>query len=475
MLNRRNTLKIGAVAGIAAALPMRHVVEALAGTVATPPEPFTVPLPISPVLEPVRRDRAGDHYEMTVEPGAARIMSGVDTPVLTFDGSFPGPTIRATRGRPATVTVTNALSTPATVHLHGADVPQSSDGHPLDFIPAGGSRTYHYPNHQPAATMWYHDHTHHLEAEQVYRGLSGFYILDDPASTLPSGAYDLPIAIRDAAFSDNGELHWQLGGIHDRTTILVNGAVQPVHTVERRRYRLRLLNSANERELLLRFGGAEVLLIGLDGGLLPRPVKVKEVFLTAAQRAEVIVDFGRFGHGSSVIMENVNGTADVNTELLKFNVVGDRITHDMAVPAVLPGARVFPAKPTTAVTTRKVVFSFDRSGPAFKINGRTFDPHRVDFTVKQGSTEIWEISTEDLDAIPHSLHVHLVQFRVLDRDGVPVGAAEGYPRDTVFVPVGQVTRILINFDSQYTGRYLFHCHMLDHAAVGMMAQMEIVP
>jgi FtsP/CotA-like multicopper oxidase with cupredoxin domain len=341
----------------------------------------------------------------------------------------------------------------------------------------GGSRTYWYPNRQPAATLWYHDHAHHLEAEQVYRGLAGVYIIDDPRLGLPSGAYDIPLQLRDAGFTEGGELLWRLGGSQDRSTVLVNGAIQPVHTVERRKYRLRLVNTANERNFRLRFGGAEFLLIGLDGGLLPQPIRTREVFVSTAERAEVIVDFSKFGAGSSVVMENLEGDADVNTNLLTFHVAGNRVTNDgdIDTAALAAAAAPFPPKPTTAVPTRKVVFAFDPAAGTFLINGKTFDPHRVDFTIKQGSTEIWEISTLGPHPIHHSLHLHLVRFRVLDRNGVPVKASEAYPKDNVYVPFGETVRILITFDSQYTGRYPFHCHFVDHSSIGMMAQMEIVP
>ncbi|MDQ3577424.1 MAG: multicopper oxidase domain-containing protein [Actinomycetota bacterium] len=153
MLNRRDTLKIGTVAGVALVLPTRHVVEALAGTAAVPPARFTVPLPLSPVLKPVSRDRTADYYQMTIKPGTARILHGVDTPVLTYDGSFPGPTIRATRDRQGDRAGRHQLPTQTAVRLHGGEVPQHSDGHPLDFIEAGGARTYWYPNSQSAATL----------------------------------------------------------------------------------------------------------------------------------------------------------------------------------------------------------------------------------------------------------------------------------------------------------------------------------
>lgn len=477
MLNRRDTLKIGAVAGVALALPAGQVVDALSGTAAASPDPFTVPLPIPRELKPAFRDRTTDHYNLTIKQGTARILHGKDTPVLTFNGEFPGPTIRATRGRQAIVRVTNRLDTQTAMHLHGGAVPPEDDGHPLDCMEPGATRTYHYPNDQPGCTLWYHDHAHHLEAEHVYRGLAGAYIIDDPRANLPSGRFDVPIALRDAGFTESGELLWRSGGAADRTSVLVNGAIQPVHVVERRKYRLRLINTANERNFRIRFGGAEFLLIGLDGGLLPAPIRTTEVFISSAERAEVIVDFGKFGAGSSVLMENMAGVARADREIMKFQVSGARASDDapLDLAAIAAVAPALPAKPTFAVPTRKIEFAFDPATSMFHINGKAFDPHRVDFTVKRGSTEIWEISTLGPYPIQHSLHVHLIQFRVLDRNGVPVKPLEAYPKDNVYVPFGEVVRILVTFDSKYTGRYPFHCHFVDHSSIGMMAQLEIVP
>jgi FtsP/CotA-like multicopper oxidase with cupredoxin domain len=479
MLNRRDSIKAGVVAGIVLALPGQRIVDALASP-ALPAAPFTVPLPISPVLAPVSSGAGGDHYQIAVTASTARLLPGHDTPVLTYNGHFPGPTIRATRGRRATVTVTNQLSTPTAVHLHGGEVPQDSDGHPLDLIEPGGSRTYRYPNKQPAATLWYHDHAHHIEAEQVYKGLSGFYIIDDPKCDLrlPTGAYDIPLLVRDVGFTDDGDLLWELGGVFDRTTVLVNGVLQPVHTVERRKYRLRLLNCSNERMIGFRLSnGAQLVQIATDGGLMPAPVARTEIVLSPAERADVIVDFSRFGDGSAVFLENAGGDTDVNTRLVKFLVRGGRKRDDSVVPARLSGGPAPIAMPKHPVKTRQVVLEFDESAEAFLINGRQFDPHRVDFTIKRGSTEIWEIvnKTTPVGPIPHSLHLHLVQFRVLDRNGVPVKSWEAFPKDTVGLFAGDTVRILVRFDSEFTGRYPFHCHFIDHSPLGMMAQMEIVP
>ncbi|HEY7594318.1 MAG TPA: multicopper oxidase domain-containing protein [Actinophytocola sp.] len=477
MPSRRDTIKLGAAAGLVLALPTDRLLAAVAGERAAAAEPFTVPLPIPPVLRPVGRDAAADHYRITVGRAKAEILPGQETEVYTYNGSFPGPMIRARRGRAATVTVANGLDTPTAMHLHGGEVPQSSDGYPTHVIQPGGSRTYHYPNRQPAATLWYHDHAHHLEAEQIYRGLAGLYVIEEPDG-LPTGKYDVPLMLRDAAFADGGQLLWQIGGQPLRNTVLVNGVPQPVLAVERRKYRLRILNCANERVFRLRLtGGTPFVQVGVDCGHIAVPVRRTELEIYPAERLEVIVDFSRFGPGSTLVLENADGTAAADTGLLRFVVGGGRVRDDSEIPARLATAPAVPALRGGPAQIRKIELGFDKATTTFLINGRTFDPGRDDFTVKRGTTEIWEITNKDVAplAIPHSMHLHLVRFRVLSRGGVPVKPWESYPKDTVPVPPGQTVRILVSFTSEFTGRYPFHCHFNDHSSLGMMAQMNIVP
>jgi FtsP/CotA-like multicopper oxidase with cupredoxin domain len=479
MINRRDAVKLGAVAGAVLALPVARGVAEVAGTPATV-TPFERPLPIPPVLRPAYASHTGDHYELRIMPGTARILPGRTTPVLTYNGLFPGPTIRARRGRPTTVRVTNAMATPAVVHLHGGNVPHDSDGQPMDPIDPGQSRTYTYPNIQPAATLWYHDHAHHLEAEQLYRGLAGLYLLDDPksATALPSGRFDVPLMLRDAGFADNGEFLWAMFDGPRRNTVLVNGAPQPNFQAQRRKYRLRLLNCANERVFTLKFdNGAPFDVVASDGGLLAKPVRLTEVTLFPAERVEAVVDFSRFPAGAKLVLRNSLGNADANTRIMQFEVTGSRWwdaadRSDYTVPATL--ATLPPRR--DPVATRRIEFGFDAATNTFLINGKAFDPQRVDFTVKRGSTELWEIHNNDTAMqIPHSMHVHLVQFRVLDRDGVAVPDWQACPKDTTPVLPGQTVRILVTFDSPYTGIFPFHCHFVDHSSSGMMGQFEIVP
>jgi FtsP/CotA-like multicopper oxidase with cupredoxin domain len=478
MLNRRGTLKLGAVAGVALALPAERLVAAVVGA---PPavKPFSVPLPIPPVLSPVYSDRSTDYYEMSVKPGVAEILPGVRTDVLTYNGSFPGPTIKAQRNRAVKMTVTNRIDTATAVHLHGGNVPQDSDGHPLDVIQPGRSRTYNYPNIQRAATLWYHDHAHHLESEHIYRGLCGLYLIEDrdDAPSLPRGQFDIPLMFRDVALDDKDQLLWANFDAARRNIVLTNGVPQPVLKVRRRKYRLRLVNTSNDRLMSFKLSnGAELVQVATDGGLMARPVRRTEIGVFPAERVDVIVDFSKLSGGTTVLLRNTLGNTPATADVMQFQVI-DGVRRDApdnddsTIPAKLS---VLPPIGAPVMTTRKVVLSFDFQNAVFLINGKQYDPNRTDFTVKRGSTEIWEVTNADPDTVAHSLHVHLVQFRVLDRDGKPVQPWEAYPKDTVSVPSGQTVRILIKWDSPFTGIYPFHCHFVGHSSMAMMGQVNIV-
>lgn len=470
---RRDTLRLGALAGAAAVLP----VERLANALGRPPRnntlpPFSVPMPVPPVARPIATTSTTDYYAIAAYETWVNILPHVTTRLRTFDGGLPGPTIKAKAGRRTIVTYSNRLDLPIAVHLHGGHVPPESDGHPLDLIQPGRNRDYVYPNTQRAATLWYHDHAHHTEAENVYRGLSGCYIISDDeeqALGLPSGQYDVPLLIRDADLADDGTLIYDAGGFSDRKTVLVNGQPRPYFRVAARKYRFRLVNVSNERSFQLRLStGDEFIQIATDGGLLPAPVRTPVVDLWSAERVEVVVDFSRYPIGTRVVLENTQPLTNEPSEVMCFDVV--RTASDNSrVPD-----RLTTLPPLdTATVTRDFVLSFDSASRTFLINGKAFDPNRVDVRTKLGTTEIWRITNADTAfGIPHSFHTHLVQFRVLDRDGVPVAATEAGLKDTVSIPAGQTVRIQMRW-GDYTGRYMYHCHFLEHSTHAMMGQLEI--
>ena len=431
-----------------------------------PDKPFTQRMPIPQELTP--RTRSGvDSYTIPIQPAQVEFVPGHPTSVRTYAGQFVGPTIRAKTGRPVRINFANQLDGPSNVHLHGGHVPHSSDGYPIDVIDPGQSRDYYYPNDQQGATLWYHDHAHHVEAENVYFGLHGFYIIEDEAEralNLPGGRYDIPIMLRDALLDEDGQLVYTAHP-PERTTILANGVVTPHFPVARRKYRIRFLNGATERVFHLKLGGAEMTQIASDGGLLPAPVQRSEIVLGSAERVDVVIDFSRHDVGSQLVLYDVTGA------VMRFDVRRE-VDDPSQVPDTL---RPLPPLPPATVD-RVVAMKFDLSGPApiGLVNDKPFDPNRVDMRVKRGSTEIWEIRNDDVEfGIPHTFHVHLEQFRVLDRGGKPPTLDDAGRKDTVFVAPGEPVRIQINF-TDYLGKYLYHCHYLEHSVHGMMGQMEIV-
>jgi spore coat protein A len=474
MLNRRHFLALGGAVGGAVLVPKVAGRRASSGPALLSTAsraavtPFAVRMPVPAVLAPTSRHGGTDFYDIGIQQSTADILPGLSTPIYGFNGQFVGPTIRARTGRRAKVTFRNALDVPANVHLHGAHVPASSDGHPMDLITPGQQRLYDYPNTQQGATLWYHDHAHGLEAEHVYRGLHGFYLIDDPAEDhlrLPSGAYDVPIMLRDGQFTDSGEFVLYHSPA-DRTTILANGKPQPYFPVAARKYRFRLLNGATERVFNLSLGGQPMTQIASDGGLLPAPVERTALRISSAERTEVVIDFSRYPIGTQLVLSDATAGP-----VLRFDVV--RPALDLSrVPSHL---RALPALPRATVT-RDVALSFDMTGPlpVGLVNGVTFDPDRVDFRIKRGTTEIWRITNADTTfGFLHTFHMHLVQFRVLDRDGLPPTQDEKGRKDTVVVPPGSTVRVQATF-GDYLGRYMYHCHFLEHSSLGMMGQMEIV-
>ncbi|POX52037.1 bilirubin oxidase [Streptomyces sp. Ru71] len=485
MIQRRTVLKSGAA--LTGALGGAGLlIPALSSPAqATDLDPTTIPqfqqaMPVPEVLRPFYTSGTTSTYCMVQQEAEAEILPGRKTRVYTFNGSFPGPVIKATSGRRVVVKQYNQLGVPTSIHLHGAHVPESSDGSPMDLIAAdGGTKTYTYPNSQPHANLWFHDHAHHQESETVYRGLTGFYLLTDDTEqrlNLPSGEYDVPIALRDARFDDSGQLVYEMGDFMHRTVILANGKAWPYFEVAARKYRFRLFNTANIRFFTLKLSdGSSFQQIGSDGGLLEKPIDVTSVKLSPGERADVVIDFSRFAPGTALTLLNAEPTlpgdpVDQVGKVLQFRVTGPA-TDTSVVPATL---RTLPAL-GSATVQRSFELSMDETGTtggAF-INGKSYDMDRIDTEIEYGATEIWTVRNANLYT-PHNFHMHLVQFRVLERDGKPVTSGpESGLKDTVSLQPGQTVKLQATFTG-YEGTYVYHCHMFDHAAMGMMANLRVV-
>ncbi|MFZ3560399.1 multicopper oxidase family protein [Streptomyces sp. BH055] len=524
MTSRRKVLGLiaGGAAGLAvpaASAAYAHWTKESTGRILTSrialPEPFTVPLPTPPRARPVRGTRTTDHYELTQRAAPVEILPGTRTTVWGYDGIFPGPTITARSGRTASVNVLNSLTVPTSTHLHGGVTPPHSDGYPTDVVvPAlcgdtfraggmqrtghgmhtaasdwtvsQGAKTYEYPLKQRAATLWYHDHRMDFSAPQVWRGLAGFFLVRDAeedALPLPDGDRDLPLMLCDRSFEADGSFRYPghdlsctgTPGVQDAymdgvlgDVQLVNGAPWPEAEIPATRHRLRLLNASNARRYHLRWelengGTLPFVQIGGDAGLLGAPQRLDAIPMSPAERFDVVADFSRCPVGSHVTLVNTLAEGRMR-QVMRFRIAR-RAKDDSHVPARL--SSYAPLAPSTAVTTRH--FDFRRTEDRWTINGRPFDVASILARPRLGTVERWRLSSD----FHHPVHLHLAHFQVLSRGGRPPRATDAGWKDTVDVRPYEVVEVLARFDG-YRGRYMLHCHNLEHEDMAMMANFEVV-
>jgi FtsP/CotA-like multicopper oxidase with cupredoxin domain len=483
-LNRRQALKFGAVTLLGAMLPLSTNLTPMVTGVKKSPKVrlFSQALRVPPVLEPVRRDATTDYYEMTQQPARVEILPGLATTIWGYNGQFPGPTIVGRTGRRIVIRQANLLPEPVAVHQHGGLTSPESDGYPTDLIPPGGTKEYVYPNERRASTMWYHDHAMDQTGRHVYLGLAGFYILQDELEDslpLPKGAYDVPLLLQDRLFAADGSLAYQTVGhvLTEGDTMLVNGMPWPRFEVANRKYRFRILNGSNSRSFNLALStGQPFVQVGTDGGLLPAPIESPAIPLGMAERVEVVIDFSRYPIGSQVVLRDLD-SADEMGQIMRFDVTR-RAADDSRVPENLRPLEVIPE--SAATRTRTFTFgphpTLDYLPPVeWLIDGKRFDPNRIDATPELGSVEIWRFVNEKAPfggGMEHPVHVHLVNFQILDRNGQKPAPHEAGWKDTVLVPRGEEARVIMTFE-QYRGKYIMHCHNLSHEDGSMMTNFEV--
>jgi len=439
-----------------------------------------------------------DEFDLRASTAFVELTEELSLSGFQFNQSLPGPTIRRNRGDSVRIRFHNETGQQSIVHWHGLIVPPEMDGHPKDAIPSG-IYDYEYTLDQRAGTHWYHPHPHRITGEQVYKGLSGFYIVNDEeeaALNLPSGSREIPLVIQDRRVDDSGQIVFNLSMPERMMTgflgdlILVNGVPHPYRQVTPDTYRLRILNGSNARIYNIAFeNGASFTVIGSDGGLLPAPVDTTELLLAPGERADILVDFssGFRGNRAALIskpfdmpsgdgmmgrMQNMmnGGGPDQGTgfSLMDFRIEGEPQNGFLSLPDQLSQSD-FP-RPSEAVKKRTIRLDMEmRSGHT--INGRQFGMERADEQVRQGDTEIWEFVNES--TVPHPMHVHAVHFKVLERSGSRglLPTETGW-KDTVLVMPGERVRVIMKFEAP-KGLYVFHCHNLEHSDNGMMANVLI--
>ncbi|HUE85722.1 MAG TPA: multicopper oxidase domain-containing protein [Vicinamibacterales bacterium] len=455
---------------------------------------------------------------------SARVLRGPATTLQPFDDSYLGPVLRVRRGQRVRVRFVNQLREPSIVHWHGLDVPEVADGHPRFAVGSGAEYVYDFDITNRAGTYWYHPHPHMRTAAQVYHGLAGLLLVSDPeedALGLPSGAGELLCVLQDRRFDLTNRLVYA-GGSADTMTggmgrgrrtgsgsmaqmmetingwlgdrMLVNGRVQPSIDVERRTYRVRLLNGSNARIYKLAWSdGSPMVIIGGDGGLLERARTQQALTLAPGQRADVLLDLSGHASSTEVRLESV---AFPSAHAGRAGMMGETSPVPQGAPLTLMTLRTtsvrgrqfaVPERLSThrfrevlAAPVRRVPLTFRQMN--WWIDGRVFDMKNVaaEETVAPGSTHVWELVNEINPmgmAMAHPIHVHGTQFRVLSRTGGSTNALRdgindaGWT-DTVLVLPGETVRVQVTF-STHPGLYLYHCHILEHEDMGMMRNFRI--
>lgn len=449
-----------------------------------------------------------------------------------YDGILPGPTFEARYGEPIMVRIHNQLpanhvgyGTPEiSTHLHNLHCGSESDGFTGDYYSTtkfgptmtgpGEYKDHLYSNckagydnspttdgdpTEALGTLWYHDHRIDFTAQNVYKGLTGFYLIFDEidsgneidpnpnALRLPSGIgkYDIPLVFQDKSFDSSGYMVFDQfntdGLLGDK--FCVNGKIQPYFKVEPRKYRFRLLDGGPSRfyEFYLTYNGVDqdFTYLANDGNLLPAPLTMKKVRLAVAERADIVIDFSKYPPGTSLFLvnklEQLNGRGpsgnilNPGTQLLRFDI-GSSISGGIdrsQVPAKLRDLPMINLR--EVVTTR--VWEFTRSPGGWSVNDKLFDVSVASATPKQGTAEIWVLCVRG--DWTHPIHIHFEEGRILTRNGVAPPPHERGRKDVYSVGNNEELRIFLRF-RDYVGKYMMHCHNLVHEDHAMMIRWDIV-
>jgi FtsP/CotA-like multicopper oxidase with cupredoxin domain len=444
--------------------------------------------------------------------------------------SYLGPTIRLQKGQKVRLNFRNSLPERSIIHWHGLHVPEDMDGHPRFAVDPGQTFVYEYEIRDRAGTYWYHPHPHERTGPQVYNGLAGVLIATDQEEAkagLPSGSYDVPLVIQDRLFDDRDQLVYEGNGMMNRmmghlgNRIFVNGHPEFTLKADTATYRLRLLNGSNSRIYKLAWSDATPMtVIATDGGLLEKPVTRTYVTLGPAERVEILADFSRRQVGSEIRMLSLEfsgagaaggsggmggmmGGMDGGGRLsngAQFTVFTVHMERDAKRPFELPAKLSMPPRyrGEDAVNHRNPrVIPFGMRGMMnWTLNGRTFKMREVadNEVVDANSLEVWELVNESGSmgmtgmggmvgmAMAHPIHIHGAHFQVIDRnvsrefqaawETVREGFVDEGWKDTVLVMPGERVRVLVKFED-YSGLYLYHCHILEHEDQGMMRNYRV--
>lgn len=400
------------------------------------------------------------------------VTSGLTIPGYGFNGQVPGPTIEASVGDAVVIRLKNSLPEPTTIHWHGLRVPAAMDGTEMVQHPVPPSGSFEYRFVVPdAATLWYHPHTN--EIVQLEKGLYGAFIVRDPAD--PPFDEERVLVLDDLKLGRDGKLA-RFGGRKQRhdgrrgDVWLVNGRTQlkwemAAGHIERWRF----VNASSSRYARLAVGGRDFRIIGTDGGLIQEPVVAQDVLLAPAERVDLAV--GPFREGELIPIQALpysRGMIGEEGGIYASVRVGHSRPSVANVPSTLRRIEPLVTQPTPP--TREVHLQGRmslRRGVDWHIDGQAH--HHAD-PVRMGDPQVWDVINDT--GMDHPFHLHGFFFQVLDVNGSPPAFLSW--KDTVNVPTKGRVRIAWLPDDR-PGSWMYHCHILEHHAAGMMAHFDVIP
>ncbi len=461
-----------------------------------------VRLPIPALVE----GTDGDPIDLTIRTGTWSFTPGVKTPTLGINQDYLGPTIRTRQNSELNLNYHNTLSEGVSIHGHGLHVPGDVDGGPQLEIQPSDRWQPSLSIVQPAATCWYHSHTHGRTGEQVYRGLAGMMIIDDELSDglpLPRryGVDDLPVIIQDRTFDAKGHLVYSLKDADEDgwlgETVIINGAISPFATVPAGKVRLRLLNGANARFYIVTFADKRPFhKIASDGGLLSAPVELTAMEMAPGERCEIVVDLVDGAPAGLLTLfedqfDEEEGTLNSMLDRLfrsskpaqvsSLTLMPDKTLAAHTAPLPDKMVEIVRPKPSEIVRTRDFMLAMNEGGGGghgqhgamnMTINGAVMDMNVINEEVKRGEWERWRIRADDG---AHPFHVHGCSFLIEHMEGAPAPLHQQGWKDMVVLDDDDWSEIVVRFDhaATKTHPYMYHCHILEHEDHGMMGQFTV--
>jgi FtsP/CotA-like multicopper oxidase with cupredoxin domain len=415
------------------------------------------------------------YYELTASAFDWKIADHKTIKALGFNNTVPGPVLKAKKGDTLNIKFKNELDEPTIVHWHGLRVPASMDGNGEDQPPVLPGESFEYQFTVPdAGTFWYH--AHHNETEQMERGMYGAVIVEDDSDPVTDG--DRIFMIDDMKLTSSNDFY--KGGLlkrwmerHDGRegdTLLINGKedmVVNMHAATTERWRF--INASSARYFRLYMGGKNFKLIATDGGLIEQPVEIPEVMITPGERIDILA--GPFEEGESFQIESLPYNRMTFVKSARKTFARVQVLAAKASLANIPAnlVNIEPLLTPGAKVNRRIKLSVGPSlkrGIDFLVNN---ERHHHDKPVYVGDLQVWEVSNTSL--MDHPFHLHGFFFQVIEENGKPVNYRAW--KDTVNLKPRSKVKIAWMPDNR-PGQWMYHCHILEHHAAGMMGHFEVI-